>query len=965
VSTIPRATYRVQLHREFNFRAVRAIVPYLAQLGVSHLYTSPFLKARSGSLHGYDIIDHDSLNPEIGTAEDFDALVQTLKRHRMALMIDVVPNHMGVFQADNRWWLDVLENGPASRHADYFDIDWDPLSEELRGKVLLPILGDQYGTVLERGDLKLTFDQDAGTFSLWYFEHRMPIRPSEYPQIIGNGLARLAKDAAVTLKIVAALEALSESFGALRANGEAIVDPAEQSEPLKRRLAALCKQQPAVLRFIEAKISELNGVAGDPATFDALHALIKAQFYRLAYWRVAADDINYRRFFDINSLAALRMERPAVFEETHRRIFEWIATDKVQALRIDHPDGLLDPRAYFEALQGRARTLIAAPAGRAPGTRTADLAIYLVLEKIVADYERLPEDWPVHGTTGYRFMNVVNGLFVDGAARSRFDRLYGAFIGEQLEFDAVARAAKTLIIVHSLASDLNVLATLLTRIAKRARDTCDFTLNSIRRALVEIVACFPVYRTYATPERRSNDDRRYIDWGVGIAKRNSPAGETSVFDFVRDILNGERKSRDHTLQRDIDRFVGRFQQFTAPVTAKGLEDTSFYVYNRLASLNEVGGDPRRFGFSVEGFHGASADRARNWPHTMLATSTHDNKRAEDVRTRIDVLTEMPAAWRLALRRWRQINRRLRKTIDGVAAPSRNDEYLLYQTLLGAWPLGSVDDAAIAEFRARVQQYMQKAVREAKVHTSWINPNPQYEAALAEFIDGLLTPLAPNPFLQDFLPAQSHVARYGCLNSLAQVLLKLTSPGVPDLYQGTELWDLSLVDPDNRRPVDYDRRAAMLKDVVDSFAEARDPARTARALLDRWTDGRVKLWLIWRLLSWRARHAAWFETTSYLPLAVSGLQKTHICAFARAHRDGWLLSIAPRLCVALTNAKAGWPLGEAVWRDTTLVLPPAAPGEWKNVLTGASYTAESDGDAGARLGVASILDAFPVALLTAQ
>jgi (1->4)-alpha-D-glucan 1-alpha-D-glucosylmutase len=389
------------------------------------------------------------------------------------------------------------------------------------------------------------------------------------------------------------------------------------------------------------------------------------------------------------------------------------------------------------------------------------------------------------------------------------------------------------------------------------------------------------------------------------------------------------------------------------------------VYHPLASLNEVGGDPRRFGFSVDGFHGASADRARNWPHTMLATSTHDNKRAEDVRTRIDVLTEMPAAWRLALRRWRQINRRLRKTIDGVAAPSRNDEYLLYQTLLGAWPLEPLDDAALGAFRSRIQQYMQKAVREAKVRTSWINPNPQYEGVLEAFIDGLLTPLTPNPFLQDFLVAQAHVARYGCLNSLSQVLLKLTSPGVPDLYQGTEVWDFSLVDPDNRRPVDYGRRAAMLKTLVDTFAEARNPARAARALLDQWTDGRVKLWLNWRILAWRARHAAWFETTSYIPLAVRGLQKKHVCAFARAHRDGWLLSIAPRLCVALTNAQAGWPLGEAVWRDTALVLPSTAPMQWKNVLTGASCAAESDGNAGARLSVASVLDAFPVALLAAK
>ena len=816
MNAIPRATYRVQLNRNFDFRAARAIVPYLARLGITHLYTSPFLKARPESLHGYDIIDHGALNPEIGTADDFEALVQELKRHRMGLMIDVVPNHMGVFQADNRWWLDVLENGPASRYAGYFDIEWQPLSDELRGKVLLPILGDQYGTVLERAELKLAFDGDAGTFSLWYFEHRLPIRPSTYSTIIACEEERGDGDESASTDIAT----MSEAFAALDATNPTI-DPAAQSAPLKARLAAAYGRSQPLRHRIDANVTAINGVARVPSSFDRLHALIKAQFYRLAFWRVAADDINYRRFFDVDALAALRAENANVFEDTHRLIFEWIAGRKVDALRIDHPDGLLDPRAYFAALQARASTLLGNDAATDAPASAPKKSIYLVLEKILADYEQLPEDWPVHGTTGYRFMNVVNGLFVDPGARSRFDRLYRAFIGERLDFDAVARHSKTMIIVHSLASDLNLLATALTRIAKAERDTCDFTLNAIRRALVEIVACFPVYRTYVTPERRSSDDCRYVDWAVTIAKRNSPASETSVFDFVRGILNGERVPGEPVQRQAVSHFIGRFQQFTAPVMAKGLEDTSFYVYNRLASLNEVGGDPRHFGFSVDAFHGASADRARKWPHTMLATSTHDNKRAEDVRARIDVLTEMPAAWRLALRRWRQLNRRLRTTIDGRSAPSHNDEYLLYEALLGAWPLGNVDEAALAAFRTRIQRYMQKATREAKIHTSWINPNPEYEAALERFIDGLLLPLSPNPFLHDFLAAQAYVAHYGCLNSLAQTALKLTSPGVPDFYQGTELWDFSLVDPDNRRPVDYERRRTALEALPDSAAPASD------------------------------------------------------------------------------------------------------------------------------------------------
>ena len=943
--SIPRATYRVQLHRNFTFRDAAAIVPYLAALGISHLYTSPFLKARPGSVHGYDVVDHDALNPEIGTDADLDALCATLKAHGMGLMLDLVPNHMGVLRADNRWWQDVLEHGQASRYADFFDIDWEPESEELAGKVLVPILGDQYGTILERGELELHFDATDGALTLCYHEHRLPIRPATYPRLLVPGVDRLARDFDASPDDVEALRRLADAFAAVPASRSTGEDAARLGETARRELAALCARAPAVTRFIEAKVRTVNGIAGEPSSFDALHALIKAQVWRIAFWRVAADDINYRRFFDINDLAALRAEREDVFEATHRRALDLIARGQADCLRIDHPDGLSDPAAYFARLQAAARSAI-------PGAPLdARRAVYLVIEKILADHERLPESWPVHGTTGYRFMNVVNGLFVDVEARTRFDRLYAEFIEEPLDFDAVLRRSKTFIVVQALAGDLNRLATALTRIARRDRHTCDFTRNSIRRALVEVIACFPVYRTYASLAGTSDDDRRHVDWAVAVAKRESPAAETSVYDFIGATLRGDLRPSDPDVADAIGRFVVRFQQLTAPVTAKGMEDTAFYVYDRLASLNEVGGNPGTFGFTAQAFHGASQDRAQTWPHTMLATATHDTKRGEDVRTRIDVLSEMPAAWRLALRRFRQINRRHRSTVDGEPAPSRNDEYLLYQTLLGAWPLGPLDDAALAALRARIQAYMQKAAREAKVHTSWVNPNAEYESAVARFIDGLLDTLQPNRFLEEFLPLHARIGRHGCINSLAQIALKLTSPGVPDVYQGTELWDLSLVDPDNRRPVDYASRQRLLAEME---------VATGPALLSAWPDGRVKLWLMARLLAVRKRRAAWFERAGYLPIAVQGTHAARVCAYARKGDGSMLLVAVPRVWMSIVREPGQWPLGRDVWGDTSLAEP-GNVGAWLNALTGEHIDATPVGNV-ARLTLGDVLATFPVAVL---
>jgi len=945
---IPRATYRVQLHREFTFRDAQAIVPYLAALGVSHLYTSPFLKARPGSRHGYDIIDHTALNPEIGSAEELDALCATLRAHGMGLMLDLVPNHMGVQKADNPWWMDVLEHGRASRYADYFDIDWEPDNPELVGKVLTPILGDQYGSVLERGELVLRFDAFAGELSLWYHEHRLPIRPSEYPRVLGPGLDGLVRTAGPG--VAGALRALADDFGALPRPGAS--DPAVDAAVHKARLAALCAKESEVARHVAQNVATVNGKAGEPASFDALHALIKGQAYRLAYWRVAADDINYRRFFDVNELAALRAERDDVFDATHRLPLALVARGQADCLRIDHPDGLVDPGAYFQRLQDAAAHALGDPVRDTRGR-----ALYVAIEKILADHEHMEEEWPVHGTTGYRFMNVVNGLFVDSASRTKFDHLYAAFLDARLDFDDLLRHGKTMTVVHALASELNRLTTQLTRIAKRDRHTCDYTANALRRALVEVVACFPVYRTYVTTAGPRDDDRRHVDWAIAVARGASTEADRSVYDFIGAVLRGDVRPAAREAADAVLRFVQRFQQLTAPAMAKGMEDTAFYVYNRLASLNEVGGDPRTFGFSVQAFHGASQDRAQTWPHTMLATSTHDNKRSEDVRTRIDVLSEMPAVWRLALRRWRQHNRRHRSEVDGASAPSPGDEYLLYQTLLGAWPLGALDETGLAAFRARIQAYMQKAVREAKVHTSWVNPHPAYEAALARFVDGLLAGVEGNRFLQDFLPLARLAARNGCVNSLAQAAVKLTSPGVPDTYQGTELWDLSLVDPDNRRPVDYAHRHTLLRALM--AREGEDPRALAAELLDAWPDGRVKLWLTWRLMALRRSRAAWLERAGYRPIAVHGEHARRVCAYARTGEGTLIAVIVPRLWLDLVPEGRDWPLGD-LWGDTRLTLPGGLRA-WRNVLTGERGSAPSSEET-FRLALRDVLASFPVAVL---
>jgi len=956
---IPRATYRLQLNRAFTFVQATAIVPYLAHLGISHCYISPFLKARPGSMHGYDIVDHNSLNPEIGTPEEFDRFVKLLHDQGMGLIVDIVPNHMGVMGSDNAWWLDVLENGESSVYACFFDIDWHPLKEELHGKVLVPVLHDHYGAVLESGELKLAFRAERGEFDVCYRDHRFPVDPREYPRILqtcaDSPAAQLGEQNPDLLEFQSLITAFSHLPARQETVSDRIAERNRDKEIHKRRLAALCERSPEIAACVNAAVDSINGTPQNAASFEQLHELIKAQTFRLANWRVASDDINYRRFFDTNDLAAICMENEIVFEATHRLIMDFVAQGKVDGLRVDHPDGLYDPAQYFERL----KRAIAEATQRSEATDSGSR--YVVIEKILTGSEKLPAAWPVCGTTGYDFSNLVNGLYIDTAAAARFERIYRNFTGNEAAFDDIAYRCRRLIVRVALASELNVLASQLTRIALSKRTTCDFTLNSLRDALMETVANFPVYRTYISNSGISDSDAEYIRRAIALAKWRSPAADTSVFDFVSEVLLTRiAEGQDIAYRKAVIGFAMKFQQFTSPVMAKGLEDTAFYRYNRLVSVNDVGADLRRFGVASADFHEANRQRLQDWPHTMLATSTHDSKRSEDVRARIDVLSETSGLWRLRIRDWRRFNRTHRSMVNGKPAPSPNDEYLLYQTLVGTWPsesLNGENDRRI--FGERIESYMLKALREAKQNTSWINRNTDYENAVSSFVKALLSPREQNRFLNDFIPFQRRIARIGLWNSLSQTLLKLTCPGVPDIYQGNDLWDFSLVDPDNRRPVDYSLRQQLFASLRELGSEP-DSVSVAK-LLETPEDGRIKLYLIWKTLCLRKDHPDLFQHGEYVPLEIQGSKANHAVAFLRRFRDTSILVVAPRLVASLLNDLEVPPTGAEVWNETNILLPPGGISKgYLNVYTGSALD-EQETNTTSTIRLSNALAEFPVAL----
>jgi (1->4)-alpha-D-glucan 1-alpha-D-glucosylmutase len=956
---IPLATYRLQLNHDFTFAQANAIVPYLSALGISHCYVSPCLKARPGSMHGYDIVDHDSLNPEIGSPEDFDRFVTTLHEHGMGLILDIVPNHMGVMGSDNSWWLDVLENGKSSVYAGFFDIDWHSLKGDLHDKVLIPVLHDHYGAVLESGELKLVFHHERGEFDVSYCNHRFPVDPREYPRILQHCMDPLAAKLGAQNPDLPEFQSLLTAFGHLpgrqEASSDRIAERNRDKEIHKRRLAELCARSHEIATCILGAVDLINGTPADPASFEELHELIKAQAFRLANWRVASDDINYRRFFDINDLASICVESESVFQATHHLVLSLVADRKVDGFRIDHPDGLYDPAQYFERLQ-RSIALAANHSGN-----NGNQPHYVVIEKILTGPERLPAEWPVSGTTGYDFANLVNGVFVDPSAVKRMERVYRNFAGDDVDLDDLFYRCRKLIIRVTLASELNALANQIAEIALSKRHTCDFTLNSLRNALTEVVSTFPVYRTYVSPSGISDDDVSYIRSAIASAKWRSPATDASIFDFVGQVLlTSIAQGQDLAYRNAVTTFAMKFQRISGPVMAKGLEDTAFYRYNRLVSLNDVGGDLHRFGTTTPEFHLANQERLRHWPHTMLATSTHDSKRSEDVRSRINVLSETSGLWRLRVRDWRRFNRGHKCLVNDRPAPSPNDEYLLYQTLVGAWPAEPLKDTDDWKtFRERIENYMLKAIREAKQTTSWINRNTEYENAVSSFVRTLLNPAAENRFLDDFVPFHRRVARIGLWNSLSQVLLKLTCPGVPDIYQGNELWDFSLVDPDNRRPVDYIRRQQMFESIR---VWGNDPhALSIGRLLETPEDGRLKIYLIWKTLCFRQQQADLFQQGEYLPLEVEGTKAKHVVAFARKFETTRALVVVPRLIAGLLNDIDLPPIGPRIWDETHVLLPFRSGSEkCRNAFTGEVLDLQNTGEY-AKIRVSKALAEFPVAL----
>jgi (1->4)-alpha-D-glucan 1-alpha-D-glucosylmutase len=941
---VPLATYRIQFHAGCTFDQVTQAVPYLQTLGISHLYSSPTLRARPGSTHGYDIVDHNQVNPELGGEAAHAHLCQALRRAGMGQILDIVPNHMGVLEADNAWWLDVLEHGQASPHAGTFDIEWSPPAPEMAGRLLLPVLGDHYGKVLEAGEIRLHFDAETGEFGLRYWDHRFPIDPAQYPRILGALPPPPAQDDAGS-DSQAVVAALLGAFERLPARDEP--DPDRRRARLrdsgvyKAQLARLAARHDWLARWIESSVQHLNGRPGEAASFDALDALIGAQAYRLAHWRVASDDVNYRRFFDVNTLAALRMERPEVFEATHRTVLQWLQDGWLSGLRIDHPDGLSDPQAYFERLQARY-------ADQAATTGLPPRALYVVVEKIQAEHEPLPGPWPVHGDTGYRFASLAHGLFVQAAHAGAMLDAYHAFTGEPVDFDELVWRCKKHIIETSLFSELNWLAHAAYALTRACRRRTDFSRNRLLVALAELAGAFPVYRTYlrvGTPA--SPMERQHVDWAVAAAKRRLGGAEASVLDHLRDILLGEGEAAAMPDDQRA-RFLARWQQFTAPVMAKGVEDTAFYRYLPLVSLNDVGSDPRSFGNSVAAFHAANQSRQRYRPHCLLAGSTHDSKRSEDVRARIAVLSELPAQWEDFLLRvsgWGELV--AKRSEDDRARPDGNTVWLLFQTLVGVWPAVPPDEAQREELRQRVQEAMRKSVREAKQHTSWLCPEPAYEDALARYIDGVLRP----PFTDEIQKFVGRVAPFGFANSLVQLALKCTAPGVPDLYQGCEQWNFSLVDPDNRRPVDYARLAQGLASVQALYAGGFPSAQDWTVLLRGVADGRVKQLATWRLLALRRERPALFRGGSYVPLTAEGPAADHAIAYARQHEGQAVVLVAARLLHTLTGGDStAWSPG--LWEGTWL-RGPAEPGNlrrfgrWRNWLTGERLASSAEGGLDAR------------------
>ena len=925
---IPIATYRIQFNPSFGFQSLRKILNYLADLGTSDIYASPVFKATKGSPHGYDIVDLCQLNPELGTEDDFSALTNEARRNGLGWIQDVVPNHMA-FAFENKLLMDVLESGQGSKYFQFFDIDWEHDYENLKGRVLAPFLGRFYGESLEDAEIRLEYGEEG--LIVRYYDTAFPVRIQSYHNVFSRALAslrnRLGEEHPDFIKLLGVLYVLKTL-----ASPEDTVDRYVEIRFIKRMLWDIYSRDDDVKEVFDENIRIINGVTGKPESFSFLDDLLSSQIFRLSYWKVATKEINYRRFFNINGLISVRIEDEAVFDQTHEFILRLVQEGVVDGLRIDHVDGVYDPRRYLERLRGKA-----------PDT-------FLVVEKILDPEEELCDSWPVQGTTGYEFLNYTNGLFCDTKNDRILNSIYFRQIGSTAGFAELLRDKKRLIIVEHMGGDVINLAQEAKTISSRDRHASDITMFGLRRAILEVLAAFPVYRTYINDHLVSENDRKYIEEAVARATAGNPA-LVHEFKFLRRfLLLNFPEYLDEEEKGEWLKFAMRFQQFTGPLMAKGLEDTAFYVYNKLISLNEVGGRPDRFGCLVKEFHNFNRKRQKRWPHSFNATSTHDTKRGEDVRARINVLSEIPREWERNVRNWSRINKGKKSRVRDMYVPDKNDEYFLYQTLVGAFPFA---EAEYSEFVERIKQYITKAVREAKVHTEWIKPDVLYESAYMAFLEDILDPSEENTFLKDFLPFQRKIAHYGMLNSLSQVLIKITSPGIPDFYQGTELWDLSLVDPDNRRPVNFERRIPLFQDIRQRALT--DLSGLIAELLRSAQDGRIKLFLVYRALNARKNTSLAFEKGDYIPLKIVGRFERNVIAFARKFGETWAVTIAPRFLCAVVE-EGDFPLGTEVWQDTRVMLPGRAPSMFRNAVTSEMVFG------GDSLEVGEVLRTFPLGML---
>jgi (1->4)-alpha-D-glucan 1-alpha-D-glucosylmutase len=976
---VPVSTYRVQMNKDFTFAHAQAIAGYLKKLGIGDFYSSPIFEARPNSMHGYDVTRHDRLNPELGGNEGFASFSAELQRQGLGLLLDIVPNHMGVGN-DSIWWQDVLENGHASRYSEYFDIDWKPLKSALRNKLLLPILGNQYGTELENKRIQVSIED--GRPLVHYYDHTMPVAPRTVNLIFDRhdgGANPMPQWFRELLQQLDRLPPHETSNDELRQQRQAEL---EELLPRLRDALRSAELQPLIKQALE----EINGVEGDPHSFDRLHVLLDAQPYRLASWRTSAEEINYRRFFDVNDLVGLRMENPAVFAETHCLIRSLLASHQVTGLRIDHCDGMFNPRQYLIRLQ--LLYLASQCAGGAPQQETAanglersvldsvrgydwsqgQGALYTVVEKILEPREYLPPQWPVRGTSGYDFVYLANGIFIQSGNEKRFNSLYAQVLGHPADPDEIIYRSKLQVMQTALASEVYALTNLLSRIAASNRRARDFTDNILETVLRHTIAAFPVYRTYIDDRGEYGErDVAFLRFAIARAKRLNPDIDASAFDFLRETLllqNGSTGTKQKP-DAEILYFALKFQQLTGPVMAKGVEDTAFYVYTRFLSSNEVGGSAKSFGISLDTLHQSNQERLRHSPDTMLTTSTHDTKRSEDVRNRLNVLSELPQAWSAAVHRWQRMNAKFKQRMeDGRMAPDNNEEYLLYQTILGAWPWQMESQQDRENYLERIKQYAFKALSEAKVNLSWINPDPEYMKAVHAFITAILSPGSrgkESPFVASLNSLLPQLQLFGAVNSLAQVVLKTAVPGIPDFYQGNELWELTLVDPDNRHPVDYQPRAAYLEALLE-LEQREGAAAVCRDVLSNLADGRVKLWTTHGALQLRQREHAIFRRGEYTALEVVGEHQENVIAFLRRDLASGrsVLAVLPRFACTLMRGRLELPLGPA-WGNDRLRIPVSAGTRYSNVFTGETVTVSEQQD----FPLGALLASYPVALLVTE